>query len=174
MEALEAILTRRSVREYTAQVVSDETLQKLLEAAMQAPSAGNQQPWHFVIIRERKQLISLASVLRFGKMLEKAPVAVTVCANLDEEKYHGYWVQDCSAAAQNMLLAAHALGLGAVWLGVYPIEDRVANIQKILDLPERVIPLCLVSLGYPAGKNSQPEKRFDLARVYNGGWQDRA
>jgi nitroreductase len=170
METLKAILTRKSVRNYTTQSVPDELIQTLLEAAMQAPSAGNQQPWHFIIITERSVLISLADVLRHGKMLITAPLGIVVCADLDVEKYSGYWVQDCSAATQNLLLAAHDLGLGAVWLGVHPVEERVSALKQILKLPEHVIPLCIVSIGYTLERPEPNTKRFDPNRIHNNRW----
>jgi nitroreductase len=170
METLDAIYSRRSVREYTHQTVPDELVQKLLAAAMQAPSAGNQQPWHFVLVTDRKQLNALADVLPFGKMLNTAPLGITVCADLEHEKYPGYWVQDCSAATQNLLLAAHDQGLGAVWLGVYPVEERVVCVKKVLRLPGQVIPLCVISLGYPAVKSDLPDMRYDVARLHHNRW----
>ena len=170
MEALEAMLTRRSIREYTSQAVPDELVQRLLEAAMQAPSAGNQQPWHFILMTEHGQLNALAGILRFGQMLRYAPLGIAVCADLSLTKHPGYWVQDCSAATQNLLLAAHALGLGAVWLGVYPIDERVAGVKQILGLPEQVIPLCVVALGYPAAVPEPPGTRYDKARVHHEHW----
>jgi nitroreductase len=170
METLEAILTRRSIREYTAQAVPDELIQELLVAAMQAPSAGNQQPWHFIIVTGRKQLDALADVLPFGKMLKTAPLGIVVCADLELEKYSGYWVQDCSNATMNLLLAAHAKGLGAVWCGVYPVEDRVANLKKVLGLPGQVVPMSVVSLGYPAVKSEPPARRYDKTRLHYDHW----
>jgi len=122
MDALEALMTRRSVRAYTDEPVADDQVLKILAAGMQAPSAGNQQPWHFVVLRQREHLDGLAAgVLKFGKMLGQAPLAsLFVCADVGREQHAGYWVQDCAAATQNILLACHALGLGAVWIGVYP------------------------------------------------------
>jgi nitroreductase len=170
METLEAIFTRRSIREYTSQAVPEELVQELLAAAMQAPSAGNQQPWHFILVTERKQLNELADVLPFGKMLKTAPLAVVVSADLKLEKYPGFWVQDCSAATQNLLLAAHARGLGAVWLGVYPLEERVAGLKQVLELPGQVGPLCVVALGYPAAKPAPPARRYDETRLHHNHW----
>jgi nitroreductase len=170
METLKAIFTRRSIREYTPQAVPDELVQELLEAAMQAPSAGNQQPWHFVLLDAREQLQALADVLPFGKNLQSAPLGVAVCADVKSARYPDYWVQDCSAATQNLLLAAHALGLGAVWLGVYPLEERVAGVKRLLGLPEQIVPLCLVALGYPMVKSEPPDKRFNEARVHHNHW----
>ena len=170
MEALDAILTRRSIREYTAQAVPDELVQALLAAAMQAPSAGNQQPWHFIVVTERKQLDALAGVLPRGPSLKAAPLAVAVCVDMDLLQHPDFWVQDCSAATQNLLLAAHALGLGAVWLGVYPLEKRVAGVKQVLGLPEQVVPLCVVSLGYPAAKPEPPARRYDKTRLHHNHW----
>ena len=170
METLEAILTRRSIREYTPQAVPDELVQELLAAAMQAPSAGNQQPWHFILVTERKQLDALAGVLPFGQNLKAAPLGIVVCADLELERYPGYWVQDCSAATQNLLLAAHARGLGAVWLGVYPVEERVAGVKQVLGLPGQVVPLCVVPLGYPAAKPEPPARRYDETRLHRNHW----
>jgi nitroreductase len=170
MQTFEAILTRRSIREYKSQPVQDELVQELLVAAMQAPSAGNQQPWHFIIVTERKQLNAMSDVLPFGKMLPSAPLAVVVCADLELEKYSGYWVQDCSNATMNLLLAAHDRGLGAVWCGVYPVEDRVAGLKQILGCPASVIPLSVVPLGYPATKPDPAERRYKAARVHRDRW----
>jgi nitroreductase len=170
METMEAIYTRRSIREYSSQAVPDELVQELLEAAMQAPSAGNQQPWHFIILTERKRLDALADVLPFGKMLHTAPFGIVVCADMELEKYRGFWVQDCSNATMNLLLAAHDRGLGAVWVGVYPVEGRVASLKKVLELPEQVVPLCVVSLGYPAAKSEPPARRYDATRLHQDHW----
>jgi len=168
MEAYEAIMTRRSIRTYTAQPVPDDAIKELLAAAMNAPSASNQQPWQFVVVTERKQLNALTTVLPYGQMLKDAPLAIAVCGDmqLQEEEY---WIQDCSAATQNLLLAAHAKGLGAVWLGVYPRSERVAGISKLFNLPAHVIPLCVVPVGYPL--EPQPlVRRYDETRIHYNHW----
>lgn len=170
MEALEAIFTRRSIREYQPQSVPEEVLEEVLAAAMQAPSAGNQQSWQFVLVTERRQLIALADVLPFGKMLKSAPLGVVVCGDVERARYRDYWVQDCSAAAQNLLLAAHALGLGGVWLGVYPLVERVNGLKQVLGLPEGVVPLCVIPLGYPAAKPQPAARRFDRSRLHHNRW----
>ncbi len=169
MEAYEAILTRRSIRAYTDQPVSEELIHKLLVAAISAPSAGNGQPWQFVVVTERSILNELAELLPFGKMLTQAPLAIAVCGDAKGQPREGYWVQDCSAATENLLLAAHALGLGGVWLGVYPREDRVAGVRRILAIPERVTPLCVVSLGYPVEPGASVD-RYREDRVHRNGW----
>ena len=129
MDALEGLMTRRSVRAYTDEPVSDDQVLKILAAGMQAPSAGNQQPWHFVVLRRKEHLDGLAGALPFGKMLGQAPLGIVVCADVGREQHAGYWVQDCAAATQNILLACHALGLGAVWIGVYPRDERVITLR---------------------------------------------
>lgn len=169
MEAYEAILTRRSIRAYTDQPVSTELIHKLLVAAMSAPSAGNQQPWQFVVVTERRLLDALADLLPFGKMLRQAPLAIVVCGDAKGAPREGYWVQDCSAATENILLAAHALGLGGVWLGVYPREDRVAGVRSIIGIPERITPLCVLSIGYPLEPGG-PVERYNVERVHQERW----
>ena len=168
MDAMEAILTRRSIRKYTKQPVSDEVLKELLEAAMCAPSASNRQPWCFVVINDRKVLDEIPNYHPYAQMLKEAPVAILVCCDSDLE-LRGYGVEDCSAATQNILLAAHAKGLGAVWLGVYPTESRVTDTKKLLNLPEHIIPISLISVGYPAEQKPSPE-RYRVDRVHYNHW----
>jgi nitroreductase len=169
MDTLETIFTRRSIRAYTDQPIPAEITENLLRAAMQAPSAGNQQAWQFVVITSRPKLNGLAEVLPYGKMLTTAPLSIVVCGDLEREKSKGYWVQDCAAATQNILLAAHAYGLGAVWLGVYPREQRALDVRKALGIPESVMPLCAIAIGYPAEQKPRAD-RYDPARVHHNGW----
>jgi nitroreductase len=169
METIEAILTRRSIRKYTDQVVPDEMVTRLLKAAMAAPSAGNEQAWQFIVIRDRGLLDAIPKFHPYSAMLKYASVGIIICGDLSLEKFKGCWVQDCSAATQNLLLAATATGLGAVWTAVYPMEDRVAGVRQLLNLPDHVIPLSLVPIGYPA---EQPAKadRFKAERVHKDRW----
>jgi len=168
MEAMEAILTRRSIRKYTKQPVSDEVLKELLEAGMYAPSAGNQQPWCFVVINDRKIMNEIPKYHSSSQMLREAAVAILVCCDLDLQLGE-LDVQDCSAATQNILLAAHAKGLGAVWLGVYPAESVVMATKKLLNLPEHIIPISLISIGYPAEQKPQPD-RYRADKVHYNRW----
>jgi len=170
MELFEGILTRRSIRRYTNEKVSDDLIKKLLEAGMAAPSAGNQQAWHFVVINEHQILDEIPKFHPYSQMLKQAPIAILVCGNIKEETHKGYWIQDCSAATQNILLAAHGLGLGAVWLGVHPRKDRVDGIRKLLNLPDHIAPLSLISIGYPAEKKPKSE-RYDEAKISYNGWK---
>jgi nitroreductase len=169
MDALEAILTRRSIRAYTSQPIPEALIKELLEAAMSAPSASNQQPWQFIVLTDRQRLETLADVLPYGKMLHQAPLGIVICGDLSREKSTGYWVQDCSAATQNLLLAAHARGLGAVWLGVYPREERVREVRQLFGIPETVIPLCGIAIGYPA-EHKERVNRFDQDRIHYNNW----
>jgi len=169
MEAIDAILSRRSIRKYTADQIPENVLDVLLKAAMSAPSASNEQPWHFVVIDKRSILDDIPNIHPYSRMLMGAPLAIAVCGDLLLEKGSGYWIQDCSAATENLLLAAHALGLGAVWLGVYPREDRVSGIRKLLALPEHIVPLCIVSIGYPAEIKPR-SNRYDPERVHRNKW----
>jgi nitroreductase len=169
VDTIEAIRTRRSIRRYTGDPVADDVLSEILKAAMSAPSAGNQQPWQFVVVAERALREAIAAFHPYAQMVREAPVAIVVCGDLRLETYKGYWVQDCSAATQNILLAAHAKGLGAVWVGIYPVEDRVQRLQQLLALPAQVVPLALVPLGLPA-ERVPPANRFDPARIHRNRW----
>lgn len=169
MEALEAIMTRRSVRKFTSENISDEMIDKLLKAGMQAPSANNGQPWHFVVIRKRSALDKIPEVHPYAKMAAEAQLAILVCAELKDAKSPDYWMVDCSAATQNILLAAHALGLGAVWCGVYPREQRMSGMISMAGLPESVKPLSLIIIGHPA-EHPQPVDRYQPERVHQEKW----
>ncbi len=169
MEAMKAILSRRSIRRYTSKEIPEELIKDLLKAAMSAPSAGNQQPWQFVVINDRTILDEIPKFHPYAQMLTQAPVAILVCGDLKRETHRGYWIQDCSAATQNILLAAHAKGLGAVWLGIYPREERVKGMRKLLNIPEQVIPFSLISIGYPA-EQKPPSNRYDESRIHYNTW----
>jgi nitroreductase len=165
METIEAILTRRSIRHYTDQPIAKETIDILLTAAMYAPSASNKQPWHFVVIDDRDILNAIIEFHPHAKMLANAKCAILVCGDSELALAPGYIPVDCSAASQNILLAAHGMGLGACWLGIHPREERIAEIRKIIALPENIHPVSLISLGYPAKQPSKPE-RFDASRIH--------
>ncbi|OFV80422.1 MAG: NADH dehydrogenase [Acidobacteria bacterium RBG_16_64_8] len=166
---MEAIMTRRSVRKYTDQPVSDDMVNDLLRAAMAAPSAQNQQPWEFVVVRDRSLLSGLADAQPYAGMVRGAQVAVVICGDLSREKSPGFWVQDCAAATENLLIAARSLGLGAVWTGTYPREERVANVRTVLGLPPHIVPLAVVPVGYPA-EHPPPADRYDTRRVHINRW----
>jgi nitroreductase len=169
MDAFEAIHTRRSIRQYQDKAVPGELVEKLLAAAMSAPSARNAQPWQFVVITDRKILQQIPKIQPNAPMAEHAPLGILVCGDLRLELSPGYWVVDCAAAVQNMLLAAHALGLGAVWTGVYPREDRMAGLKQLVGLPEQVLAHSLIIIGYPA-EQPPPQDRFRPQRVHHNAW----
>ncbi len=169
MDAFDCIVSRRSIRKFTDQAIPDDRLNELLKAGFAAPSAGNQQPWHFIIIDDRKILNAVTHYHENAQMLKEAPAAIVICGDPLSEKYKGYWVQDCSAATENILLAAHAMGLGAVWLGIYPRDNRVAQTKALLGLPEAVLPLAIIALGYPAEKK-EPSARWDARKIHRNRW----
>jgi len=169
MDILDGIRTRRSIRTYLDQPVPEELIQKLLAAAMQAPSARNQQPWQFVVIDDQAILVKIPTFMPNAAMAGRAPLAILVCGDLSLEECEGYWVVDCAAAVENMLLAAHALGLGAVWCGVYPREARMAGLRQLIGLPKNVIAHSLIVLGYPAEQVSA-EDRYRPERVRRNRW----
>ncbi|NLC76387.1 MAG: nitroreductase family protein [Clostridia bacterium] len=166
---MDVIFQRRSIRRFTKEKVSDEAVRKLLKAAMAAPSAGNQQPWEFIVIRDKATFARIMEFHPYSTPLKEADLAIVVCGNTVGEKHPGFWVQDCSAATQNILLEAQHLGLGAVWLGVYPREDRVKGVKAIFNLPDTVIPLAIVAIGYPA-EQKEPVDRFDPVKVHYEKW----
>eukprot|EP00831_Metopus_contortus_P033991 TRINITY_DN27170_c0_g1_i2.p1 TRINITY_DN27170_c0_g1~~TRINITY_DN27170_c0_g1_i2.p1 ORF type:complete len:216 (-),score=13.54 TRINITY_DN27170_c0_g1_i2:166-813(-) len=144
VQKMNAILNRKSIRKFKDVKVSDKIVEELLRAAMQAPSAGNEQPWEFIVLRNKEIMTKITEVHPYSKMLLNTDVAIIVCGDQSKEKFKGYWVQDCSAATENILLAAEEKGLGAVWLGVHPIDDRITGLKKLLDLPDGVIPLSII------------------------------
>lgn len=159
---LDNIATRTSIRNYEARKVEKEKIEKMLRAAMAAPTAMNKQPWHFVVVDKRDVLDALAEVNPYAKMLKKAPLAIVVCGDTDKMIEGGgrdFWIQDASAATENLLLAAHAMGLGAVWTGAYPSEERCKGISGALSLSDNLIPLNVIVIGYPA-ENPQPKEKF--------------
>lgn len=163
---LSFIFARRSIRHYTSEPVSDTDVQALLEAAMAAPSARNTKPWHFVVVRDRERLGRLANIHPNASMLDGAALGIAVCGEPGESEY---WVQDTSAATENILLAATALGLGAVWIGVHPKPDREQKVREILALPKTVTPLCLVAIGHPA-EEKPARTQYDASRVHYERW----
>ena len=156
---VENIMTRTSIRQYTDQTISADTIETLLRAGMAAPTAVNKQPWHFVVVTDREKLNGLAVANPNAGMAQKAPLSIVVCGDMKkalEGPARAFWVQDCSAATENILLAAHGLGLGAVWTGLYPNEERAKAVAELLKLPETIIPLCAIVIGHPA---EQPEPK---------------
>lgn len=169
METFYAILSRRSIRKYKTDKVPEEMINKILEAGMCAPSAGNEQPWEFIIITERNILDDIPTFSPYANMAKSAPLGILVCGDLNREKYKGFWVEDCSACTENMLLTITDLGLGAVWTGVYPMADRVEGFKKKFNLPENIMPLAFVVIGYP-DEEAKTADRFDKTRIHYNKW----
>lgn len=169
MDALEAIHTRRSIRKYQDKPVPDELIQKILAAAMSAPSANNTQPWHFVVVTDRGLLAEIPKINPNAGMAKDAPLAILVCGDVTVEVAPGYWVVDCSAAVENLLLAAHAVGLGAVWTGVYPRQERIDGFRRLFHLPDNMAGHSLIALGYPA-ETVPPEDRYKEDRIHHECW----
>lgn len=170
MNIIETITTRRSIRKFKELPIADETIEQLLKAAMYAPSARNSQAWNFVLINKRGILDELSEIHPYGKMLKQSPLAILVCGDKNIEENDAYLSINCSAATQNILLAAHSLGLGSVWLGIYPREERMNPIKNFLKLPEKCLPVSLIAIGWPDEKIPLPERFFKEKIHYNDTW----
>ena len=167
-EIIDIILSRRSIRQFTDEPVQDETLKLLLQAAMAAPTACNSQPWEFVVVTEPEMLANIRDKFLFARY--NAPAAIVVCGNVgiaNNSAASNHWVQDCSAATENILIAAAGLGLGAVWIGVYPYPSKIKPLAETLGIPENVTPLSMVYVGHSA-EIKEPRTQYDEHRVY---WQ---
>ena len=166
MELKEALLKRRSVRKFTKEPVSDEMIQELLHAAMSGPSACNKKPWEFYVVTNPEKMVEMKTASRFTKF--DAPLAIVVCGNMKHAlplRMAEYWIQDCSAATENILLRVTDLGLGAVWCGIYPQQQPQKRVAEILDLPKSMVPLNVIFIGHPA---EEPEARdqYDEAKIH--------
>lgn len=165
--ALDWIFARRSIRRFTSEPVTEEQIELLLQAAMAAPSASDRKPWHFVVVQERSTLDRIAALHPYAEMCREAPLAIAVCAELEFDPR--YWVQDCSAATENLLLAATALGLGAVWLGVHPRPEREEPLKELLGVPAGHEMLAIVALGH-GREHKPPRTQYDPALVHRESW----
>lgn len=168
MRATDAILGRRSVRKFEERPVEDEKLELLLRAAMQAPSAKNERPWEFVVIRDREMLVRLSQTDPYALSMKNAPVGIVLLCNKARYLPEGdaFWQQDMAAAAENLLIAARDLELGATWLAIAPLPERMDYVREALALPEGVDPFCMMPVGYPL-RPSTPQDRYDTARLYH-------
>lgn len=169
MQTLEAINTRRSIRRYQDKKISEDIINELLSYAMSAPSAHNNQPWHFVVIDDKDKLIKIPTFSEYAQMCKEAPLAILVCADKKIENIEEYCIADCAAATQNLLLAIHEKGLGAVWTGIYPREEKVRGFQDLINLPSHIMPVALIVIGYPAEKPKQKDN-FKKARIHHNTW----
>jgi nitroreductase len=169
---LNVIYTRRSVRKFTGEPVKKEDLTEILRAGMSAPSAVNVQPWAFVTVTDRDTLDELCEALPYAKMLDKAGAAIIVCGLPDKDDTFAkdYWVMDCSLASGNILLAAHAMGYGAVWTAAYVNDERVRTVRKILSIPENIVPLNVIPVGVPADRDAKPLDKFKQENIHWETW----
>ncbi len=169
MDTFDALFTRRSIRHFTKDPVAPDARRLLVRAALQAPSAADARPWHLVEIDERGVLDALGTAMEGCEMLREATYGLLVCGDPSLEKIPGFWVQDCSAATENVLLAVTALGLGGVWIGLHPVAERVAAVRAELGIPEGIVPLALVAVGHPA-EDLGREDRFDAGKLHANRW----
>jgi nitroreductase len=163
---LSMIFSRRSIRVYTDEPVSDQDVRSLLEAGMAAPSGSNRKPWHFVVVRDREVLQALARAHPFGKMIGHAAVGIAVCG---DPGVSDWWVQDCTAATENILIAVAGLGLGGVWLGCHGRPEREQAVREVLGIPQRIGVLSLLSIGHPA-EEKEARTQYDPARLHEDRW----
>lgn len=167
MKFTDTIAARRSIRKYTDEPVSEEQIKVLLTAAMNAPSARNCQPWHFITIKDRNTIDSMVEICPNGALMKGAPLAILVLGDL--ELTDDYYIIDCSAAVENILLAAQAEGLGTCWIRVHPRQERVTGLKKLFDLPENIMPHSLIAVGHP-GETKKPNNRFLEDRIHQENW----
>ncbi len=169
-DAIEAIMTRRSVRAFTDKAVTDEQIETILRAAMAAPSAYNEQPWQFIVVKDKNKIEAAAKLNKYASWAKNAPVGILTCVDSSKIKHQqGYGIIDVSIATQNILLAVHALGLGATWTGIYPNEEVMPRFVQEFNLPENITPLAYVPIGYPK-KPSGRKDTFDTKRIRYNTW----
>jgi len=170
METLEAINTRRSIRKFVLREIPDEAVTKILQAGMCAPTAGNQRPWQFIIIKRREMIDRIIEINPYTKqMLPDVPVTIMVCFDRNLEKYENRWQMDCANATLSMLLAAHSMGYGGLWLEIYPVEERIEKIRESFGIPESVVPFALVTVGH-AAEDKPPSDRFEQSKIHYDNW----
>lgn len=169
MELMEGLLTRRSVRRYTDKPVSERDIIEIIRAGMYAPSARNQQVWDFLVITDKKLLKELSARLETAPMAKDAAFAVLVCADAEREKSEGYWEQDCGACIENMMLGALSKGIGSVWIGIHPKEERIRAVKEMFNLPDTIRPHSLMVAGYPADPLPKAD-RFHPELIHMNKW----
>ncbi len=168
----ENIMTRTSIRRYQDRPVEEEKVEQILRAAMAAPTAGDKRPWEFVVVTDKDILKGISENIRPIHHAANAPMAIIVCGDMTKtfpEDGFDYWVEDCSAAAENLLLAAHSLGLGATWCGIYPMQKRVAFLKELLGLPSNIVPLNVMTIGYP-NEDPTPKDKWNPSLIHHNGW----
>jgi len=169
MDTFQAILSRRSIRQFTSENINEGMQKKLLHAAMQAPTAKNTQAWQFVVIDDKDILREISDFHPYADMLNQAPLAIAVCGDYRFEESVDYHALNCAAASENILLAAHSFGLGAVWLAIYPRKKRIKELRDVINLPENIIPISLVAIGHPKIKKGLDD-RFNPGKIHYNRW----
>lgn len=169
LNIIEGIMTRSSIRRFTGELINDKELDTILRAGFQAPSAHNFQPWDFIVLRDKSKLEEIKEFHKYAKMTEEAGTAIVVCGDTIKQNNMGFLVSDTSAAIQNMLLAAHGLGLGAVWCGIYNKPELVENFSRVLDLPENILPIGMVVVGNKA-QEREAQNRYDEEKIHYDKW----
>ena len=169
--ALSVIHNRKSVRVFTEQTVSNSDLDAIIRAGMAAPTGFDARPWQFIAITDRGIMLELRKELGYAKGLDTSPAAIVVCGDMNKADARApeFWITDTSAATENMLLAIEAMDLGGVWCTIYPGEDRMTHARKVLSLPNHIMPLCVIPIGYPAGENF-PKDKYDPATIHWEKW----
>jgi len=163
------LLSRRSIRKFKPDAVSAEDLDYILRAAMAAPSAGNEQPWHFIVLDDKNVLNAIPKFHPHADVLNNTSIAICICADPSLEKYEGRWVLDCAAATENALIAANVKGLGSVWLGIYPDNGRIENTGRLLNTPMGIVPFSIVAIGH-ADEMKKPSERYKPERIHKNIW----
>ena len=169
MQIQEALLNRRSIRKYKNQKINKEDIDKILKAAMYAPSAMNLQAWQFIVIDDKDVLIETIKSIPYAEMLKQSAAAILVCGDSSIEKNESWLLQNCSAVTENILLSAYGLGIGSCWIGIHGMEEIVRNIKQQFKLPENIVPVSLISLGYP-DENVKAEERFKEEKIHFNKW----
>lgn len=170
VDIIDPVLSRRSIRKYQKRNLKELHIHRLLNAGMSAPSADDERPWHFIIVQENALKRELSESWPLAHILKDAPVCFVVCGDELLQKQQGCWMLDCAAATQNMLIEAHYLGLGAVWLGIYPVEGRIQRVRSILGAPRSIIPFAIIPVGY-SDEIKEPQTRYDERRVHFQRWK---
>lgn len=172
---IETIMSRTSIREFTGEAISDADMETLLRAGMAAPSCCNIQPWHFVVVKDQSIRQQMADSIGPAQPAAKAPAVIVVCGDMrimhesPVKDNIDYWVCDACAATENILVAANGIGLGGVWMGVWPMQNRIRKIQSILNLPEDILPLNMIAIGHP-GEQPQPKDKWKPERIHQDKW----
>lgn len=170
MDAIDVILTRKSTRTFKADKVEKAFVDTILQCGYSAPSADNMKGWEFIVIDDKEVLASIGDISQGIQFVKDAPLGIAICANISNDAYKGFWVSDCSTVAENMLLAAHALGLGAVWAAIHPLENRMLKFAKLLNLPKNILPLCVIAIGATGENTRSVKKEIDHNKVHINKW----